>query len=116
MWDENLLEEKNKLIPQRSNVSRFQLYVILISPDPDFMLLVKSGIKNSTRKALGLSLGIASANGVYITLCIIGLEEILMRPFLVLRLLKAIEGLFLLYIAVTDLRKREDEYYKVMEN
>ncbi len=90
-------------------------FLALLSPGPDFMLLVKSGIKNGVRNALGLALGIACANGVYITLCIIGLGEFLMHSLILLRVLKAFGGLFLIYIAVSALRTKKDEYRKVVE-
>ena len=38
----------------------------LISPGPDFLLVVRSAIRNTRRKALGVALGIAFANGFYI--------------------------------------------------
>ena len=38
----------------------------LISPGPDFLLVVRSAIRNTRRKALGVALGIAFANGFYV--------------------------------------------------
>lgn len=90
-------------------------FLALISPGPDFMLLVKSGIKNGVRNALGLALGIASANGVYIFLCIIGIGDLLMNSLILLRVLKAIGGIFLLYIAISALKSRKNEYCKNVE-
>lgn len=47
-------------------------FLALISPGPDFLLVVRSALRNTRRRAIGVALGIALANGVYITLCIIG--------------------------------------------
>ena len=38
----------------------------LISPGPDFLLVVRSAIRNTRRKALGVALGIAFANGFFL--------------------------------------------------
>ena len=85
-------------------------FLALLSPGPDFMLLVKSGIKNGLRNALGLAAGIALANAVYIVLCIVGLGEILMSSLVLLRIVKAVGGIFLLYIAVSALGSKRDHY------
>jgi threonine/homoserine/homoserine lactone efflux protein len=47
-------------------------FLALLSPEPDFLLVVKNDIKNGDRKSTGVVAGIASANALYIALCIIG--------------------------------------------
>ena len=47
-------------------------FLALISPGPDFLLVVRSALRNSRRRAIGVALGISLANGIYIVLCIIG--------------------------------------------
>lgn len=47
-------------------------FLALISPGPDFLMMVRSALRNSRRRAIGMALGIALANGIYIVLCIIG--------------------------------------------
>ncbi len=89
----------------------FAHFLALLSPGPDFMLLVKSGIRNRLRSALGLSVGIACANAVYILLCIIGLGEFLTKSLFLLRLVKASGGVFLLYIAVSALKSGKEKYH-----
>lgn len=90
-------------------------FLALLSPGPDFMLIVKSGIKNGSRNALGLALGISCANGVYIALCIFGLGESLTQSIVLLRILKAFGGFFLLFLAIAALKSRKEEYDKIME-
>ncbi len=85
-------------------------FLALLSPGPDFMLIVKSGIRNGIRKAMGVSLGISCANGIYITLCIAGLGTFLAHSLLLLRALKAFGGVFLLYLALKALRAGKDDY------
>ncbi len=47
-------------------------FLALLSPGPDFFLIVRSALVNGTRVASGVCLGIALANGLYIALAISG--------------------------------------------
>jgi threonine/homoserine/homoserine lactone efflux protein len=88
----------------------FAHFLALLSPGPDFILVVKSGIRNKKQNAVGIALGIATANAAYIALCIIGVGEILTRSLLVMRILKVCGGLFLTYVAVMALKTRKSDY------
>lgn len=85
-------------------------FLALISPGPDFVLVVKSAIKNEGENAIGVALGIASANAVYIGLCLVGVGSILAASVSVMIALKIIGGLFLIYLAVQALRARKNSY------
>ena len=47
-------------------------FLALLSPGPDFFLIVRSAVINGARIASGVCVGIALANGVYIALAISG--------------------------------------------
>ena len=47
-------------------------FLALVSPGPDFLLVVRSALRNTRQRALGVACGIALANAIYIGLCIIG--------------------------------------------
>jgi len=85
-------------------------FLALLSPGPDFVLVVKSAIRNEGKNAIGVALGIASANAVYIGLCLIGVGSILAASVPVMITLKIIGGLFLIYLAVQALRARKSSY------
>lgn len=85
-------------------------FLALISPGPDFVLVVKSAIRNEGKNAIGVALGIASANAVYIGLCLVGVGSILAASVSVMIALKIIGGLFLIYLAVQALRARKSSY------
>ncbi|WP_415641346.1 LysE family transporter, partial [Shewanella pealeana] len=55
----------------------FAHFLALISPGPDFVILVKSAVKNESKKAIGVALGISIANALYIALCLIGVGSLL---------------------------------------
>jgi threonine/homoserine/homoserine lactone efflux protein len=85
-------------------------FLALLSPGPDFVLVVKSGVRNKKQNAIGIALGIASANGVYIALCLLGVGAILAGSIVVMTVLKVCGGLFLLYLAVMALKARKKDY------
>jgi threonine/homoserine/homoserine lactone efflux protein len=85
-------------------------FLALLSPGPDFVLVVKSAIRNEGKNAIGVALGIASANALYIGLCLIGVGTILAASVTVMIVLKVIGGLFLIYLAVQALRANKSSY------
>ncbi len=85
-------------------------FLALISPGPDFVLVVKSAVTNQSKSVVGIALGIASANAVYISLCLIGVGSILASSLTVMITLKVIGGLFLMYLAFQALRAPKDAY------
>ena len=85
-------------------------FLALLSPGPDFVLIVKSAIKNDSKDAMGVALGITIANAVYISLCLIGIGSILAASALLMIILKIIGGLFLIYLAVQALQARKTSY------
>lgn len=85
-------------------------FLALLSPGPDFVLVVKSAIKNAGKKSIGIAAGIATANAIYITLCLIGVGSILAASVTVMIVLKIIGGLFLIYLAIQALRAKKESY------
>ena len=57
-------------------------FVALLSPGPDFFLLVGYAIRYRLRGSVGLCLGIAAGNGLYIILAIIGWGILRQAPLL----------------------------------
>nr|WP_314741822.1 LysE family transporter [uncultured Haemophilus sp.] len=82
-------------------------FLALISPGPDFLLVVRSALRNTRKKAIGVALGIALANGVYITLCILGVGAIIAHSLWLMVTLKVLGGLFLLYVAYHALKAKK---------
>ena len=57
-------------------------FLALLSPGPDFFLIVRSAIVNGVRTASGVCVGIAIANGIYIGLAISGVALMQSSSFL----------------------------------
>jgi len=85
-------------------------FFALISPGPDFLLIVKSAVRNRKSRAVGVAFGIALANGIYIFLCIVGVGSILATSLVVMTVLKILGGLFLIYVAYHALKSRKSDY------
>ena len=49
-------------------------FLALLSPGPDFLLIVRSALCHGVRLASGVCLGIAAANGIYIALALAGVS------------------------------------------
>jgi len=88
-------------------------FLALLSPGPDFLLIVKSAISNKTKNAIGVALGIAIANAVYIVLCLVGVGSILASSVPIMIALKIIGGLFLIYLAIQALKARKSSYQNI---
>ncbi|MGO3122565.1 MAG: LysE family translocator [Advenella sp.] len=85
-------------------------FLALLSPGPDFILVVKSAIKNGTKSSIGIAAGIASANALYIALCLLGVGTILAASVPVMIALKISGGLFLIYLAVMAMKAKKSDY------
>ncbi|WP_373778122.1 LysE family translocator [Glaesserella sp.] len=85
-------------------------FLALISPGPDFLLVVRSALRNTRRRAIGVALGISLANGIYIVLCILGVGAAIAHSLWLMITLKVLGGLFLLYVAYHAIKARKSDY------
>jgi threonine/homoserine/homoserine lactone efflux protein len=86
----------------------------LVSPGPDFLMVVRSSLRSRKADALGVAAGISLANGVYITLCIVGVGSLLAASLVLMTILKVAGGLFLLYVAFHALKSRKKDYQNLV--
>ena len=93
----------------------FAHFLALLSPGPDFVLVVRSAVRHQRRTAIGVAAGIATANAVYIALCLAGVGAILTASVVAMLLIKLAGGLFLSYLAVSALRARKSSYQSVID-
>ncbi len=85
-------------------------FLALLSPGPDFLLIIKSTIKNKPKKAMGVVLGITIGNAIYIILCIMGVAVIFSQSIGLMIFLKLIGGLFLFYIGYCAIKAKKSDY------
>ena len=80
-------------------------FVALLSPGPDFFLLVGYAVRYRIRGSLGLCLGIAAGNALYIVLAIVGWGLLRQAPLLFL-LIELLGAGYLLWIGSLLIRSR----------
>lgn len=78
-------------------------FLALISPGPDFFLIVGTSVREGASKAVGVCLGIAAANGVYILFALTGFAILKSNPE-VFGAMKTVGALYLLYLGVMLLK------------
>lgn len=80
-------------------------FVALLSPGPDFFLLVGYAVRYRMRGSAGLCVGIAVGNGLYIMLAIIGWGILRQLPLL-FTVIELLGALYLLWIGSLLIRSR----------
>ncbi|MCP4058980.1 MAG: LysE family transporter [Pseudoalteromonas sp.] len=85
-------------------------FLALLSPGPDFVLVVKSAINNDRNKAVGVAIGISIANALYIAICLVGVGAMLASSVTLMVFLKIVGGLFLMFLAYQALRAKKEDY------
>lgn len=82
-------------------------FVALLSPGPDFFLLVGYATRYRMRGSAGLCVGIAFGNGLYILLAIIGWGILILRQLpLLFTVIELLGALYLLWIGSLLVRSR----------
>ncbi|QWV94679.1 LysE family translocator [Geomonas oryzisoli] len=78
-------------------------FLALISPGPDFFLVVGTSVREGASRAAGLCAGIAAANGAYILLALTGFAFI-KEPPLLFTAIRTAGALYLLYLGLMLLK------------
>ncbi len=78
-------------------------WLALISPGPDFLLLLRNALRHGRRNGVGTSLGIACANGAYIVMALAGFSLLQRSPFW-LTAMKLLAAAYLAYIGWAFMR------------
>ena len=78
-------------------------FLALLSPGPDFFLILQAALRLPLRYGIAICVGIAVANGVYLLLAVLGLEAISSWDWLV-ALLRYGGSCYLIYLGILLLR------------
>lgn len=80
----------------------------LISPGPDFAMVVRSSLRYNRNKALLVVLGIASGEIIHVTYSILGLGFVINESPALLTVLKYMGGAYLMYIGFKSIRAQKE--------
>ena len=89
----------NDLYLQFISIATIHLFAVM-SPGPDFIIIVRQSISRGRRSALMVSLGIGIGILMHITLCIFGLGMIIKESDLLFKAIQIIGSLYLAYLGV----------------
>jgi len=78
-------------------------FLALISPGPDFFLIVGTTVREGRSRTMGVCVGIAAANGLYILFALTGFAILKSNP-IVFETVKVIGALYLLYLGTMLLK------------
>lgn len=78
-------------------------FLALLSPGPDFFLILQTTLRLPLRYAISVCAGISLANGVYLAVAVLGLEMVRDNP-LITQILKYAGALYLIYLGIILLR------------
>lgn len=78
----------------------------LISPGPDFAVVTRLAIVSGRRSGLWAAAGVATAIGVYVLLCVLGMSLMLAALPGLSRVLSVVGALYLAWIGIQCLRSR----------
>ena len=82
--------------------------VALISPGPDFLLVVRNSVRYSHRTGQWTSVGIALGILVHMTYCILGIGFIISQSILLFNILKYLGAAYLVCIGIMSFLSKEE--------
>ena len=96
----------NDLHLQFISIATIHLFAVM-SPGPDFIIIVRQSISRGRRSALMASLGIGIGILMHITLCIFGLGMIIKESDLLFKAIQIIGSLYLAYLGVISIISKD---------
>ncbi|WP_024953822.1 LysE family translocator [Sulfurospirillum arcachonense] len=85
-------------------------FLALLSPGPDFFIIIQTALKKPLRYAFSVCAGIASANALYLVIAVLGLEVIKEMQGLMI-VLKYLGGAYLVYIGIMLLKAKKTDLH-----
>jgi threonine/homoserine/homoserine lactone efflux protein len=79
-------------------------FLAVVSPGPDFAIVVRNSLTRSHKYALATAFGVSAGLIVHISYCILGLNIIIGSSPKIFTIMKYIGGCYLLYLSVGSLR------------
>lgn len=99
------MEQVTSLFPPAFPALALAHFMALLSPGPDFFLLIGYAIRYRLRGSMGLCFGIAAGNGLYILLVVIG-SGLLSQAPLLFTLIELLGAGYLLWVGSQLLKSR----------
>jgi RhtB (resistance to homoserine/threonine) family protein len=89
----------------------------LISPGPDFVMVMNQSVTKGRKAGLFTALGFGSGILLHCTYCILGIGILISQSILLFDIIKTVGGLYLIYLGVKSfLHKDEPELNKILRS
>jgi len=95
----------NDLYLQFISIATIHLFAVM-SPGPDFIIIVRQSISRGRRSALMTSLGIGIGILMHIILCVFGLGMTIKESDLLFKIIQIIGSLYLAYLGIISIKSR----------
>lgn len=87
--------------------------VIIITPGPDFFIVVKNSLSGSTKTGIFTSLGIASGVWLHISYSLLGIAFIISKNLVLFKIIKLLGICYLFYIGFSCLKNSQMEQHVI---
>lgn len=81
-------------------------FLAVMSPGPDFAMIVKNSIQYSRRTAIVTALGIAIGIWVHVIYCVLGLAVVISQSIIAFNVIKYLGAAYLIWVGVLSLRSQ----------
>ncbi|MCP4394713.1 MAG: LysE family transporter [Alphaproteobacteria bacterium] len=88
-------------------------FLALVSPGPDFIVIVKQSLSQNSKAGIATSLGIGVGLIIHVAYCMFGLSLIISKSILIFNLIKYIGAVYLIYIGVKAIRSNGSDFSKL---
>jgi len=78
--------------------------LVMISPGPDMLLVLRNTLVSGRRAGLHTSMGILSGNLIHISYCVLGIGLLISQSILAFSVLKYASGAYLIYLGIKSFR------------
>ena len=82
-------------------------FLVMVSPGPDMLLVLRNTFVNGRRAGLQTSVGILSGNLVHITYCLLGIGLLIAKSIIAFSVLKYAAAAYLIYLGIMSFRSGE---------
>jgi threonine/homoserine/homoserine lactone efflux protein len=79
-------------------------FLVMVSPGPDMVLVLRNTFVSGRRAGLQTSIGILSGNLVHITYCVLGIGVLISQSIVAFSALKYAAAAYLIYLGITSFR------------
>jgi RhtB (resistance to homoserine/threonine) family protein len=79
-------------------------FLVMVSPGPDMVLVLRNTVVSGRRAGLRTSMGILSGNLIHITYCVLGIGLVISRSIMIFSALKYAGAAYLIYLGIMSFR------------